>query len=82
MTGGHGDIHSVDLRTVVDACEHGIPLALCDGVPDFIKMVRKMIRRGAKVIKVCASGGVGSLLDDPEDAQFSPEELGVRNIGE
>ena len=34
-----------------------------------------MIRRGAKVIKICATGGVGSLLDDPQDAQFSPEEL-------
>jgi imidazolonepropionase-like amidohydrolase len=34
-----------------------------------------MIRRGAKVIKVCATGGVGSILDDPQDVQFSPKEL-------
>ncbi|KAL3708628.1 hypothetical protein TMatcc_006612 [Talaromyces marneffei ATCC 18224] len=30
---------------------------------------------GATLIKICATGGVGSLLDDPEDAQFSPEEI-------
>lgn len=75
MTGGHGDIHQMALGALLDACAHGLPMALCDGVPDCIKTVRKMIRRGAKVIKICASGGVGSLLDDPQDAQFSPEEI-------
>lgn len=68
MTGGHGDIHQVDLGTVLDASAHGIPLALCDGVPECIKTVRKMIRRGAKVIKICATGGVGSLLGKPHIA--------------
>lgn len=34
-----------------------------------------MVRRGAKCIKVCSSGGVLSLNDDPEDRQFSDEEL-------
>ena len=75
MTGGHGDIHDLPLQTVMDGCAHGLPLAVCDGVPDCIKTVRKMIRRGAKCIKVCASGGVLSLLDDPRDAEFSLEEL-------
>lgn len=59
----------------MDACAHGSPLALCDGVPNCIATVRKLIRRGAKLIKVCATGGVASLLDDPEDAEFSLEEL-------
>ena len=75
MTAGHGDIHDLPVGTVLDACTHGLPFAVCDGVPDCIKTVRLMIRRGAKVIKVCATGGVGSILDDPQDAQFSPEEL-------
>ncbi|KIN05036.1 hypothetical protein OIDMADRAFT_142814 [Oidiodendron maius Zn] len=75
MTGGHGDIHNLPLQTVLDACAHGLPMALCDGVPECIKTVRKMIRRGAKCIKICASGGVMSLLDDPQDAEFSLEEL-------
>jgi imidazolonepropionase-like amidohydrolase len=77
MTAGHGDLHDLPLSTVRDACSHGAPLAICDGVPECIRTVRLMIRRGAKVIKVCATGGVGSILDDPEDAQFSPEELGA-----
>jgi imidazolonepropionase-like amidohydrolase len=75
MTAGHGDIHNIPIQTVLDACAHGLPMAVCDGVPDCIKTVRKMIRRGAKCIKVCSSGGVMSVLDDPEDAEFSPEEL-------
>ncbi|KAH8802433.1 hypothetical protein F5884DRAFT_886895 [Xylogone sp. PMI_703] len=75
ITAGHGDIHNFPLGTVLDACAHGSCIAICDGVPDCVKTVRQMIRRGAKVIKVYASGGVLSLIDDPHDAQFSPEEL-------
>lgn len=75
MTAGHGDIHNLPIGTVLDACAHGLPFAVCDGVPDCIKTVRLMIRRGAKCIKVCATGGVFSLLDSPTDIQFSPEEL-------
>jgi imidazolonepropionase-like amidohydrolase len=75
MTAGHGDIHNLPLSTILDAASHGLPLGICDGVPDCIRTVRLMLRRGAKVIKICATGGVGSVLDDPEDVQFSPEEL-------
>ncbi|KUJ13923.1 uncharacterized protein LY89DRAFT_687257 [Mollisia scopiformis] len=75
MTAGHGDIHNLPIGTVLDACAHGLPFAVCDGVPDCIRTVRLMIRRGAKCIKVCATGGVFSLLDSPQDTQFSPEEL-------
>ncbi|KAK2606114.1 hypothetical protein QQS21_003509 [Conoideocrella luteorostrata] len=76
ITGGHGDEHNTPLPTVMDAMTYGnVPLAVCDGVEDCIKTVRKMVRRGARVIKVCSSGGVLSLNDDPEDRQFSDEEL-------
>ncbi|KAL3419318.1 amidohydrolase [Phlyctema vagabunda] len=75
MTAGHGDMHDIPIGAVLDAAAHGLTFAVCDGVPECIKAVRLMIRRGAKVIKVCASGGVGSELDDPEDRQFSDEEL-------
>jgi imidazolonepropionase-like amidohydrolase len=33
------------------------------------------LRAGAKVIKICGSGGVGSELDNPIDQQFSDEEI-------
>lgn len=39
--------------------------------------MRLQIRRGAKVIKVLASGGIFSRDDNPKYAQFSPEELRV-----
>jgi imidazolonepropionase-like amidohydrolase len=76
ITGGHGDDHDMPITTVVEAMERGgMPAAVCDGVDGCTKMVRTMVRRGARVIKVCSSGGVLSLLDDPEDRQFSDAEL-------
>jgi imidazolonepropionase-like amidohydrolase len=37
--------------------------------------VREQLRRGARLIKVCASGGVLSELDDPIHQQFTAAEL-------
>ena len=37
--------------------------------------MRLQLRAGAKVIKVCTSGGVMSQVDDPVHQQFSDEEL-------
>jgi imidazolonepropionase-like amidohydrolase len=71
-TGGHGDIHSIPLD-VADHLEFlGI---LADGVPEVTKAVRINLRKNAKVIKICASGGVMSEVDDPIHQQFSHEEL-------
>jgi imidazolonepropionase-like amidohydrolase len=71
-TGGHFDIHSVPLDSL-----HTLDYAgeLCDGVPEVTRAVRLQLRRNAKVIKVCASGGVMSEIDDPIHQQFSHEEL-------
>lgn len=76
ITGGHGDEHNEPINTVLEAMKYGgAPVGICDGVEDCTKVVRRMIRRGARVIKVCSSGGVLSLNDDPEDRQFSDAEL-------
>lgn len=76
ITGGHGDDHDLPIMTVKEAMNRGgAPLAVCDGVDECVKATRSMIRRGASVIKVCSSGGVLSLNDDPEDRQFSDAEL-------
>ncbi|KAL6898323.1 hypothetical protein GGI43DRAFT_91835 [Trichoderma evansii] len=76
ITGGHGDEHSAPIQTVMEAMNcGGSPIGVCDGVDDCTKTVRKMIRRGARCIKVCSSGGVLSLNDNPEDRQFSDAEL-------
>jgi imidazolonepropionase-like amidohydrolase len=74
MTGGHGDIHGLP-SSFVTSCERFAELELCDGVPECLRAVRKQLRAGARVIKVCASGGVLSELDHPQHAQFTHDEL-------
>jgi imidazolonepropionase-like amidohydrolase len=71
ITGGHGDHHEMPLCVMHKADS----VQLCDGVEECIKAVRELVRKGARCIKVCSSGGVLSLDDDPEDRQFSDEEL-------
>lgn len=75
-TGGHVDIHSLPLDWMSHPAFAGIGVfQLADGVPECLKAVRRQLRRGAKVIKICASGGVISELDHPIHQQFSDEEL-------
>ncbi|RAH49328.1 metal-dependent hydrolase family protein [Aspergillus brunneoviolaceus CBS 621.78] len=75
MTAGHGDVHGMPLHQLQDMCAHGLPLTIADGVPDCLQAVRKQLRHGARVIKVCASGGVVSAIDDPQHQEFSFEEM-------
>lgn len=75
MTAGHGDIHSIHLEGFKDLCAHGLPFTIADGVDECRKAVRLQLRRGARVIKVCASGGVTSDIDDPHHQEYSLEEL-------
>lgn len=75
-TGGHGDVHAFPLDWVHQADDRELWFgALCDGVPECLRAVRKQLRLGASVIKICASGGVMSKIDHPIHQQFSVEEL-------
>jgi imidazolonepropionase-like amidohydrolase len=74
-TGGHGDLHTIPLDWVHDLTGRSGELRLCDGVDDCIRAVREQLRVGAMVIKVCASGGVLSEVDDPIHQQFRSDEL-------
>ena len=74
-TGGHGDIHDLPLDWVEQFGDSGGILQVCDGVPEAIKAVRRQLRLDAKVIKVCASGGVLSEVDHPIHQQFRHDEL-------
>lgn len=49
--------------------------ALADGVDECRRAVRLNVRRGAKCIKILATGGAMSLDDDPLDAQFCEAEM-------
>ncbi|KAI1611923.1 hypothetical protein EDD36DRAFT_465772 [Exophiala viscosa] len=83
MTGGHGDSFTSPLGQVWQrqsvnspgAHTGTVPFLLADGIEECRKAVRINLRRGAKVIKVMASGGAASRDDDPMFQQFSDEEL-------
>ena len=76
MTAGHGDAHGMDLESArLVHSRHWGEDTICDGPDECRAGVRRMLRLGARVIKVHASGGVLSELDDPQLPQFSMPEL-------
>jgi imidazolonepropionase-like amidohydrolase len=75
ITGGHGDIHTFPLEWVHDTARMGADFRLADGEAECAKVVREQLRRNARIIKVCASGGVMSVIDDPIHQQFTNREL-------
>src|SRR5579875_2640579 len=74
-TGGHADLHSYRLTWVEQFSASDGTLRLADGIPECMRAVREQLRAGARVIKVCASGGVLSEVDHPVHQQFTAEEL-------
>ncbi len=52
-----------------------MPSGVCDGVDGVIRKVREVIRAGADVIKIASSGGFLSPGDDPQEPNFSQEEV-------
>jgi imidazolonepropionase-like amidohydrolase len=74
-TGGHADLHMYPVHWVCDLADRVGMLRQCDGVPECLRAVRLQLREGARLIKVCASGGVMSQIDDPIHQQFSRDEL-------
>jgi len=77
VTGGHGDTHYLPL----DWVKEGRPLGwgmdgrIADGVDECMKAVREQLREGVDFIKICTSGGGGSLRDPPEIPEYTFEEL-------
>ncbi|MEV6633628.1 amidohydrolase family protein [Actinoplanes sp. NPDC051470] len=74
-TGGHGDIHSLPSGWIDDCARMGTEFRLADGEAECAKAVREQLRRNARIIKVCASGGVLSVIDDPIHQEFTGREL-------
>jgi len=78
ITGGHGDgwmLSGNEFNLFV--AYPGLPDGRCNGVEEVRKKVREVLRAGAEVVKVHATGGVLSPRDHPEFTQFSEEELKV-----
>jgi imidazolonepropionase-like amidohydrolase len=74
-TGGHADLHSYPLPWMRDFTVRDGVLRLADGPDDCARAVREQLRRNARVIKICASGGVLSEVDHPIHQQFTNAEL-------
>lgn len=72
-TGGHGDYTAGAKKGLYSY--PGPEAGVADGVEECKKVVRQMIKDGADVIKVTATGGVTSLTRDGSKPQFSQEEL-------
>jgi imidazolonepropionase-like amidohydrolase len=69
ITGGHCDDNLLPYEW------HATEIGVADGVENVQHKVREIIKYGADVIKVCATGGVLSLGDNPQASQFTQEEL-------
>ncbi|RPK56073.1 Imidazolonepropionase [Streptomyces sp. ADI96-15] len=63
------------MHWVEDFGHLGGELRLADGPAECARAAREQLRRNAKLIKVCASGGVLSEVDHPVHQQFTHAEL-------
>jgi imidazolonepropionase-like amidohydrolase len=69
ITGGHCDQNLLPYEW------HAKADGTADGVEHVQQKVREIIKYGADVIKVCATGGVLSKGDDPRASQYTLEEM-------
>lgn len=76
MTGGHTDLRPrTDIRPDAMAWRLGNMGVLVDGVDALRLACRKMLKEGAKFIKVMANGGVSSPNDPIDSIQYSRDEI-------
>jgi imidazolonepropionase-like amidohydrolase len=69
ITGGHCD------ENLLPPAFHFQAAGVADGVEAVQHKVREVIKYGADVIKICATGGVLSKGDDPNASQYTLEEM-------
>lgn len=69
ITGGHCDQNLLPYEW------HATSDGVADGVEAVQHKVREIIKYGADVIKICATGGVLSKGDDPQASQYTLEEM-------
>lgn len=77
ITGGHGDSWTRSGIDMTFPTYPTMPDGIVDGPDAVHRKVREMLRAGADIIKVHATGGVMSPTDHPEFTQFSQEELEI-----
>lgn len=74
IRGGHCD-ETDGLRPGLFGPEAGIEAGVANGVEEVRNAVRYMVKYGADVIKICATGGVLSLTDSAGLQQYTEEEM-------
>ncbi len=79
VTGGHGDTHYMPLEWVKEGRPMGWGMdgRIADGKDECMRAVREQLREGVDFIKICTSGGGGSLRDPPDIPEYTLEELKV-----
>lgn len=75
ISSGHCDFDPMLDKKYINSRD--ITGCLVDGPEECYQMTRQQFREGAKFIKICATGGVSSAIDDFNDIEFSPEEIKV-----
>lgn len=69
-TGGHADLR------LPDGTDLTAGMSEIADTPDAARIaVRRVLRDGADLVKVCATGGMGSPYDDPDDEGLLEEEI-------
>jgi imidazolonepropionase-like amidohydrolase len=69
ITGGHCDNNMLPFEY------HAVGDGVADGIAEVQHKVRENIKYGTDLIKVCATGGVLSLGDNPQHSQYTLEEM-------
>ncbi|MGZ4790081.1 MAG: Xaa-Pro dipeptidase [Terriglobales bacterium] len=69
ITGGHCD------NNMLPFAYHATGGGVADGVDAVQHKVRENIKYGSDLIKVCATGGVLSMGDNPQHSQYTQEEM-------
>ncbi len=69
ITGGHCD------NNMLPSEYHATSDGVADGIAAVQQKVRENIKYGADLIKVCATGGVLSLGDNPQHSQYTLDEM-------
>ncbi|HUG29464.1 MAG TPA: amidohydrolase family protein [Candidatus Limnocylindria bacterium] len=72
QTGGHADWHDTPYELMSLLTAHTI---VADGVDACRQAVRRVLRGGADLVKICATGGVGSPRTHMLDEHFTVDEI-------
>lgn len=80
QTSGHGDFRLRNqlprtTQSNLSAAEAAGVSAITDGVPEVLRATREQLMRGASQIKIMVGGGVSSVYDPLDTAQFTAAEI-------